>query len=86
MDFFQTLRYVLSVGSLISVQLLSIVFIESDFIIIIYIPYTYLRVCNKRMLFLMCDFLAPKRPIYLVKMGKNMDSSCRFLYPFLTSK
>ena len=31
--------------------------IDSDFVIIIYIPHTCLRVCNKHMLFLIYDFL-----------------------------
>ena len=34
-----------------NIQLLSKIFIDSDFVIIIYIPYTCLRVCNKLVLF-----------------------------------
>ena len=38
------------------VQLLSKIFIDSDFVIIIYIPYTCLRVCYKHMPCLMYNF------------------------------
>ena len=61
------------------VQLLSIFFIDSDFVIIIYIPYTCLRVCYKHMLSLMYDFFSvTTRTIYLVIVSNNIDCSWRF--------
>ena len=57
------------------------------FVIIIYIPYTCLRVCYKHMLCLMYDFFsATTRSIYLVIVINNIDYSWRFLYQVLTSE
>ena len=70
----------------LQLQMLSKNFIDSDFVITDYIPYTCLRVYNKRMLCLMYDYSAPTRKIYLVSVSKNMDYSCRFLYQVLTSE
>ena len=46
-----------------------------------------MRVCNKRMLCLIYDYLsAVTRTIYLVTMSKNLDCVCKFMYQFLTSE
>ena len=49
------------------------------FVIIIYIPYTCLRVCYKHMLCFMYDFFsATTRKIYLVIVSNQIDCSLRF--------
>ena len=54
-----------SLTDVIHVQLLSKIFIDSDFVIIIYIPYTCLRVCCKHMLCLMYDIFLPIHERYI---------------------
>ena len=49
----------------LNIQLLSKFFIDSDFVIIIYIPYTCLRVCYKHMLCLMYDFFLTLHERYI---------------------
>ena len=49
-------------------------------VIIIYLPYTCLCVCYKRMLCLMYDFC--QKVLYLVTLSKNMDCFADLLYQF----
>ena len=62
-------------------------FIESNFVIIIYIPYTCLCDCYKHMLCSMYMlFSATTQTIYTVIVSNNMNCCWRFLHQVLTSE